>query len=102
MMKTTKTYGECDDTLAIAQPALPLLLFNRNAADADDLRGSERVGIRKDDLNSHGLLVDHVRDVNLLAAHADLDGPFLVLRVLLDAVFVPLRDALQAARDDDG
>ena len=89
-----KTYRECDDALAIAQPALPLLLFNRNAADADDLRGGERVSVRKDDFDSHGLLVDDVGDVDFLAAQADLDGPLFVLGVLFDALLVPVRDAL--------
>ena len=99
---TTTTYRERNHALAIAQPALPLLLFNRDAADADDLGGGERVGVRQHDFDGLGLLVDDVRDVDFLAAHADFDGPLFVLRVFFDALLVPLGHALQAAGDDDG
>jgi len=95
------TYRERDDALAIAQPALPFFFFDCDTTDTYDLRGSERVRVREHDFDRHGLLVDDVRDVDFLAAHADLDGPLLVLGVLRDALLVPLSDALQTARDDE-
>lgn len=98
-----ETHGECDDSLAVAQPALPFLFFDGDAADADDLGRSERVGVRQDDFDRHGLLVDEVGDVNLLAAHAHLDGPLVVLGVFAaSALVVPVGHGLQVGGDDQG
>jgi hypothetical protein len=85
---------ERDNALAVPQPALPFLLFDGYAADADDLCGSQRVSVRQDDFDRHGLLVDDVRDVDFFAAHADFDAPLFVLGVFFGALLVPLGDAL--------
>jgi hypothetical protein len=85
---------ERDNALAVPQPALPFFLFDSDAADADDLCGSQRVSLRQDDFDRHGLLVDDVRDVDFFAAHADFDAPLFVLGVFFGALLVPLGDAL--------